>query len=286
MSTKRIFCETYLAIFLWCTAYIVTKLGLSDFDNITMSVVRYLSIGICAVIFLVIRRIPLPRVKDIPILLCLSGTGFFLYVLTYNEGAKDVSVSTASVIIAAAPLLTAVFSWMFFREKVSRKQVVYMVLAMVGTTIVCLWDGVFKLNGSVIWIVLALICFTAYNLLIHYKSPDYSPSIITVYTLIIAGIFFSIFLFFIDLPDFRVSQGGYICSVYLGVACSGLAYILWNRALNNTKQITKVTNALFTEPVITTLMGWMVFREIPSAGTLLGGILILIGLIGYERNRC
>lgn len=286
MSSKRIYFETYLAILLWSSAYIVTKIGLGDFNNVTMGVIRYVAVGACALIYMLVKRIPLPRLKDLPILFYLSGTGFFLYVLTYNEGAAGVSVSTASVIIAAAPILTAGFSWVVFREKVNKQQVVFMLISSVGTALVCFWDGVFSMNKDVIWIVLALLCFTFYNLLIHYKSPDYSPVNITVYTLIIAGLFFSLYLFFIDLPDIKDSPVGYASSIYLGLACSGLAYILWNRALNSTKQITKVTNALFTEPIITTIMGWMIFREMPSIGTVIGGVLIIIGLIGYERSRC
>lgn len=284
MKKCSVMIDTWLVIVIWCSAYIFTKVGLYYLDELSLSVYRYLSVGIVAFFYLIIKKVPLPKRKDLPTLIALSATGFFLYVITYNLGASKVSVSTASVIIAAAPLVTAAVASIFFHEKMGKLQVVALILSFIGTAIVCLWDGALMMNGELVWIVLSMLCFTAYNLLAHFKPLTYTALETTVYTLLITAV---AFLFFLPSTVSRttgVEIKGIMCVLYLGIVCSGLAYWLWNRALSHAEQATSVTNALFAEPVITSLMGWLAFQEIPSVGTLIGGLIILVGLYMFKKG--
>lgn len=284
MKKYSVIIDTWVSIVIWCSAYIFTKVGLNYLDALSLSVYRYLAVGVFALFYVVIKRVPLPKHKDMPTLIALSATGFFLYVITYNLGASKVSVSTASVIIAAAPLVTAAIAAILFHEKMGRIQVIALILSFIGTAIVCLWDGVVSMNGELLWIVMAMLCFTVYNLLAHFKPLMYTALETTVYTLLITAVAFLFFLPSTISRTPKVEIQGAMCVLYLGIVCSGVAYWLWNRALCNAEHTTDVTNALFAEPVITSFMGWFAFHERPSVGTLVGGLIILVGLYMFKKG--
>lgn len=275
--------KTWTAIVLWCLAYVFTKIGLDYFDEVTLSVLRYLAAGAATVLTMVVTKTGLPRLRDLPALAALSLSGFFLNVLTYNAGAGGVTVATASVILAATPLVTVLGACLFFKEKTTPLQRIALVIAFAGTAVVCLSDGVLNMNSSVIWILLSMVCFTVYNLLERFLKLPYTTVQRTQYSLLITAI---LFLFFIPSVKERTQAfplPGLLCAVFLGVVCSGIGFLFWNQALKKAKNTADVTNTLFTEPLITSIMGWMFFRELPGIGTIIGGVVILAGLILFER---
>lgn len=71
----------------------------------------------------------------------------------------------------------------------------------------------------------------------------------------------------------------------MGIVCSGLAYVLWAEALKKAERTVTVSNMLFLEPAITSVLGYIFLKEVPSAGTVIGGILILAGLWYFSENE-
>lgn len=188
-NSKAVFLAL-ITVVIWSGAYILTKIGLRYFYAFSLSVFRYLAGGAGMIILIVIHRDKPPAIRDVPYFFLLGLTGFTLYVLTFNYGAETVTAATSSVIIAAAPVTTAIGASLFFGEKMNRRQVVATVVECIGVIIVCTWDGVLQMNAGVIWIVLAMLCFTAYNLLARYMSGKYSAMKMTEYSLLTASITF------------------------------------------------------------------------------------------------
>lgn len=272
-----------ITVVIWSLAYVLTKIGLRYFDAFSLSVFRYLAGGAGMLILILIRREKLPALKDIPLFFLLGAFGFTLYVLTFNYGAESVTVATSSVIIAAAPVTTAIGAAIFFHEKMNHRQIAATIVECVGVIIVCTWDGVLQMNTGVIWIVLAMLCFTAYNLLARFLVNRYSSMQITEYSLLTASL---TFLFFTPAAVRRTHSyplPGILAVLAMGLICSGLAYILWAQAMKDADNTATVSNTLFAEPVITSLLGFLLLREIPTIGTLIGGVIILFGLILFSN---
>lgn len=268
-----------ITVIIWSLAYVLTKIGLKYFDAFSLSVFRYLAGGAGMLVLILIRREKLPALKDVPLFFLLGAFGFTLYVLTFNYGAGSVTVATSSVIIAAAPVTTAIGATIFFHEKLSKRKVAATIIECVGVVIVCTWDGVLQMNTGVIWIVLAMLCFTAYNLLARFLVSKYSSMQITEYSLLTASI---TFLFFTPAAVHRTHAyplPGILAVLAMGLICSGLAYILWAEAMKEADNTAVVSNTLFAEPVITSILGFLLLGEVPTVGTLIGGIVILAGLI-------
>ena len=71
----------------------------------------------------------------------------------------------------------------------------------------------------------------------------------------------------------------------LGIFSSAIAYILWGKALAIAEKTSDVTNFMFLTPLLSTILGFLLLKEIPSIGTFIGGSMILIGLILFQFGK-
>jgi len=70
---------------------------------------------------------------------------------------------------------------------------------------------------------------------------------------------------------------GWIAITFLGVFCSGFAYIFWSDALK-VLPVAQTGAFLYLEPLITVIIASLVLKEALLLATLVGGITILIGV--------
>ncbi|MCR5792853.1 MAG: DMT family transporter [Lachnospiraceae bacterium] len=280
---KSLLCA-YGAVVIWSLAYIGTKYGLLYYDPVSLSIFRYLAAGLFALLLCVLRREKMPTCRDMVLFILLGASGYSLYVLTYNMGAGEVSVSAASIIISIAPVTTALFSVVLFHEKLILRQSIAALIEFAGVVLVCLGSGEYRAGNAIWWIVASMGCFTVYNLLTRYVVGKYSALQITEYSLIAA-----LFMFLPATP-YAVAHtkvhavGGVICVLFLGVICSGAAYVLWAKAISETKETTSIANTLFLEPVITSLLGIITLSEYPKFQTWLGIGVVIFGLWLFETG--
>ncbi len=280
----QVFLLTWGTIIIWCLAYIFTKIGLQYFDALSLSVFRYLTAGIAVLLLILIRREKRPALKDIPMFILLGATGFTIYVLTFNYGALTVSVAASSVIISVTPIMTALFAVVLFHEKLNIVQIAAMILEFVGVIIVCMWDGVINMDKGIWWIILAMLSFTAYNILERFATRKYTALQTTEYSLLAAAV---MFLFLVPSSVKRTSSYplmGIISILFMGILCSAAAYAMWSKALSAADKTSDVTNALFLSPLLSSILSFIILKEIPSVGTIAGGIFILIGLVLFSQN--
>ncbi|MBQ6569765.1 MAG: DMT family transporter [Clostridia bacterium] len=268
----------YGAVIIWSLAFIGTKIGLEYFDPVTLSIYRYLAAGVFALILCAAGKKAVPARRDIPLFLLLGATGYFLYVLTFNMGAGGVSVSAASVIISIAPITTAVFSSVLFKEKMSARQLAAALIEFAGVAVVSFCGGENKAGSGVLWIVASLVCFTTYNLLTRYAAGKYTPLQITGYGLIAAFAMFLPMTPYAAAHTQKITVGGVLCVLLLGVICSGAAYVLWAKALAKSDGTLEAANALFLEPIITTLLGIFMLGEHPNLQMWIGIGIVAAGL--------
>jgi drug/metabolite transporter (DMT)-like permease len=65
--------------------------------------------------------------------------------------------------------------------------------------------------------------------------------------------------------------------LFLGIACSGLAYIFWYDALAEAGAA-QVASFLYIEPIVTVVVATLLIGEAATWSTLAGGATILLGV--------
>ena len=71
--------------------------------------------------------------------------------------------------------------------------------------------------------------------------------------------------------------------IYLGFFPGAIAYLFWVMAISKAKKVTTVTNFMFITPLLSTVMGLVVIREVPSLITIIGGCIIVGGSILFQK---
>ena len=77
---------------------------------------------------------------------------------------------------------------------------------------------------------------------------------------------------------------GWTGIAFLGIFCSGLAYIFWYDALQ-ALPVAQTGAFLYFEPVVTVIVAVLVLKERLYLATLLGGVLILAGVWLVNRTK-
>jgi drug/metabolite transporter (DMT)-like permease len=75
----------------------------------------------------------------------------------------------------------------------------------------------------------------------------------------------------------RLSSRGWLAVVFLGVLCSGVAYVFWYDALSLLPS-SQVGSFLYLEPLVTVTIAAALLGERLTAATLAGGLAILLGV--------
>jgi len=274
-----------VTIIIWSMAYILTKIGLKYYSPLGLSVFRYIAASIFFVLVVFVKNVPFPDIKDIPWFFALGATGFSIYVLTFNIGAQSVSVATSSIIIATTPIFTALAARMIFNEKISKIGWSGILIEFIGVIFICLWEGIFSLNIGILWILISAFSFSIYNILQRKLINKYTPIQTTTYSIFAGTIILLAFLPKV-LPELETSVWqANVSVIVMGIVCSGIAYLLWSKALYLADKTSDVSNFLFISPLLTTIMGFFTLFEIPSIGTWVGGVIIFLGIILFEKGK-
>jgi len=72
--------------------------------------------------------------------------------------------------------------------------------------------------------------------------------------------------------------------LFLGVGCSGVAYLLWYAALERSSAAS-VAAALYAQPLVTLAGGTMLLGEAVTGTTLWGGVLVLVGVYLVQKGE-
>jgi drug/metabolite transporter (DMT)-like permease len=85
-------------------------------------------------------------------------------------------------------------------------------------------------------------------------------------------------------PITHILFDGWIALTFLGVFCSGIAYIFWYDALQ-TLPVAQTGAFLYIEPIITVIVAAVVLHERLIFATIIGGITILVGVWMVNRTK-
>ncbi len=195
----------------------------------------------------------------------VSTTAFILAV-------KNTTVANVVVIIAAAPLVTAVLAWVLLGERTNNRTWIAIGLAMGGILVVVSGSlGGGGLTGDLLAVV-AILGF-GLNLVVWRLRPEMSR----VLVIALAGPASAV------VAAFQAQILGHSLRTYLLIALMGIVLGPFGRVAlaSATRYLTAAEVSLFApvETVAASLWAWLFFSEVPPGATLIGGAAILIGLL-------
>ena len=224
----------------------------------------------------------LPRKRDIPWFLASGGIGFFFYMIAFNQGQGTVTAATGSVVIATVPVITALFAWFVYGEKLMRFQWCAIAVEFVGVAVLTLMNSTFSVNTGLLWLLSAALALSIYNLLQRKLTKTYTALQASAYSILFGTGMLAVFA---PTAIREVSQAPAIQYFYLavlGVCSSAVAYVSWAKAFSKAKKTSQVSNYMFVTPFLTSILGFLLAGEVPDQATLVGGGIILLGVFLFN----
>lgn len=223
------------------------------------------------------------RLKDI---WCFAGTGFvslllfnicYFYSMQYNS-----SLSVAAILLYTAPAFVMLISVPLFKEKLTVKKLISLVLMTAGCVFVSgVFSGgaVFSLKGIVFGIGSGL-GYALYSIFGRFAiNRGYRSATISFYTFVFALLGSFVFC---DMPSalslvFSGSRAIFL-SIGIGFVCCVLPYIFYTKGLEGTDNSTASIIAT-AEPMLASVVGITVFKDRVSVWLILGIALMISGII-------
>ena len=115
----RVGIATVTTLIFWASAFAGIKVGLTAYSPGHLVLLRFLTASAVLLLYAFLVRMPFPEKKDIPILLLLGFIGITVYNLSLTYGETKVAAGSASLLIASAPIFTAILARFVLKEEIS-----------------------------------------------------------------------------------------------------------------------------------------------------------------------
>ena len=228
-------------------------------------------------------RTRVPRRQDLGWIVGCGFFGMFSYQLLLNFSERHVPAGTASIIVAAAPLVSIAVARVLFHERVTAYTVAGSAVALAGVTTVCSARAGLSVSGSLWAVVLAMIVQGVYHPLQRPLLRTYRGIEVATYSMV-AGTLMTLPLVPLGWSSLSHASGaGWAGAVYLGLVPSALGFVLWGFAATHLPTAT-LTSLLYLVPPVAVLIAWLWLHEVPSLVELAGGLLVLGGVIIVTRG--
>ncbi|MCI7303005.1 MAG: DMT family transporter [Clostridiales Family XIII bacterium] len=287
MNNKiRVHLYAFITVLIWGSGFPFTRMIGDQISSCSLGFIRcFLSAAVLLMIGKASHmRKPFCK-KDLGWFFLSGALGFSLYLTFFSLGLETLSSATGSIITSITPILVAMAAIKLYGERINFIGWISIFCAFVGVVILLLWNGVFAIDIGAVWMLLTALVFAGYNLLNRkFAKMGYTDIEVTTYSAVFGTIQTLIFLPQAASDMLHADTASNLSAVYLGVIAGAAAYYLWGKALVLAERTSEVTNYLFINPLIAAIIGFLMLREMPDMGTLIGGIIIIVSVVTFSKK--
>ncbi|SHK96174.1 DMT family transporter [Streptomyces yunnanensis] len=263
---------------LWGSAFPAIRIALPDYTPASIAVLRIAVALVLLVPCLALGRVGRLRRDDAVRMAAFGVTGMTAYQLLLYTGEQSVEGGTAALLITASPVFATLLGIAFLRERPGGRGVAGLVIALCGAVLVAVTTGGGSgtLAGAAAIILAAATQATSFIL----QKPllnRYSGVECTFY-----GSLFGL-VPMLPLAPSALAQAataqvsGTAAVVWLGLACTVLAFWTWSRTLRTASAATS-SLVLYGVPVAALALDAALLHVLPAPTSILGGVLVLTGI--------
>jgi len=274
---------------IWGTTYLAIRIGVGHLPPMLFAGLRWLTAGSALLIYFKIRKVKLPRGKD---LLNLSIVGLALI------GCGNGLVVTAEKFVPSgitALFLTTLPLWMVGGEaisglgqKLNLKIIVGLLFGLAGAVLIFSHDiknifdssyiiGMFCLTGSVI-------CWSFGSIYSKYKKVKVPLFVGSSIQMFVAGIAQTIVgLLLGEAAKFHFNYESFLAFSYLLIMGSLIGYGSYIYAIAHLP-LSLVSTYAYINPIIALFLGWLILDEQITITIVIAAVIILIGVLIVKQG--
>lgn len=218
--------------------------------------------------------------RDVPWLMAIGGLGMGLLHVTWNMSVVMNGMAVATVLQYNAPFFVAIISWLVWREPLTRRKVVAVLLAFAGTILVSQfdWRAGSQMTWTGFWVGLGTaVSFSNISLFGKKLSGDYNTWTILLYTFLFGALVLLPFQLGHWLPQTVTGTAG-LAMLGLVLVTSVIGYALYTNGLNRLQSSVAVIVATMEVP-FAALVAFLAFGQRLDGRQILGAILVVGGIV-------
>ena len=287
------YAEALAAALFWGASFVATKVALREISPVTLIVLRF-GMGVIILSFAVwrLRVFKLISRRDWLLLAVLGAIGVPIHQGLQANGLVVTAATSVAWLVALTPVFTAILAWVFLSESFGPMKTVGLVIAFLGAILVitkgAFTPDVLKLPSTT-GDFLALASSLNWAIFTIASKPVLKrlhPTLMVTYMMAIGWLL--LLPFFANAQGWneigRLSVEGWIGVGFLGVFCSGLAYIFWYDALSRL-EASQTAAFIYIEPLVTVVVAAIVLGEAFTPIAFIGGLTILFGVYLVNRSK-
>src|ERR1041384_5299138 len=239
MNIKAIV-KALFAVSAWGASFVATKIALQYAAPSTVVWLRFtMGVVILGVAVIFSKQIALPQGRDWGYFAILGFLGITFHQWLQSTGLLTAQATTTAWIVASTPIFIALLGFFVLQEHLAWYQIVGILLATVGVLLVVtkgnlstLVAGRFGTPGDFL-IMLSAVNWAVFSTLSRPGLRKHPATLMMFYVMSFGWLFTSI-LFFAGSGIQQIAsipRNGWLAIAFLGIFCSGIAYIFWYGAL-------------------------------------------------------
>ncbi len=280
----RVLLALGVTIVIWSSAFAGIRASLEAYTPGHVALLRFLVGSLLLIFYAVSVRMPLPSWRDLPAVLVGGFLGFTVYHVGLSYGEVTVEAGSASLLIASVPVFTALLATGFLNERLGKLGWVGTAVSFLGVALISLGEGSgLGLDPGTVPILVAAI---GESLFFVFQKPyleKYGSLRFTTYSIWAGTLFMLVFLPGLSGEIQAAPLGATLSVVYLGVFPTVIAYIALAYAFAR-MPASNAASFLYLVPVLAFLVAWVWLGEVPTALSVIGGVISLSGVILVNRS--
>ena len=270
--------------FMWSLSFIFYRIGVPEFGSLAFASLRVVLAGLTMLVFVLIKKKNRQGiVKNWKVLTLVGLFSAAIPFILFSFSARSVNAGVLAVLNASVPMMSGFIASTFFKDRLSKKQILGLVIGVIGVVILMsenlFGDQSATLGSGLLPMGYALLACVGYavgaNITRNYLD-NVSPVAITAGSLIIA----SVIMLPVALYEFpygkSISLTAWVSVICIGVLSTAIALIFMNQLIKSIGPM-RATSITLVIPIFAIVLGYLLLGEALDTPAIIGSVVILFG---------
>ncbi|HDC6181152.1 TPA: DMT family transporter [Staphylococcus aureus] len=273
------FLSYLFTIILWGSAFPMIKIALNDFSAESLSAFRLILETIILLPFVIIKKLPTPELRDIPVIFILGFCGFVIYHTALNFGETLISAGISGILVSTTPIFSSALAYIFLKEHFSKWNWLSSLVAFIGISIISISKDDYT-TINVLGVFIILLASFSESLYFTFQKKyieKYGFIAFTLYTIMASSPFMLIFIPEIINDIHGATFTSIVSVLYLAIFPTIIPYVLLAYIVKSVG-VSDATMSLYLTPIVSLLLSYLLLDELPTTLAIIGGIITLLGV--------
>ncbi|HFD6380102.1 TPA: DMT family transporter [Staphylococcus aureus] len=273
------FLSYLFTIILWGSAFPMIKIALNDFSAESLSAFRLILATIILLPFVIIKKLPTPELRDIPVIFILGFCGFVIYHTALNFGETLISAGISGILVSTTPIFSSALAYIFLKEHFSKWNWLSSLVAFIGISIISISKDDYT-TINVLGVFIILLASFSESLYFTFQKKyieKYGFIAFTLYTIMTSSPFMLIFIPEIINDIHGATFTSIVSVLYLAIFPTIIPYVLLAYIVKSVG-VSDATMSLYLTPIVSLLLSYLLLDELPTTLAIIGGIITLLGV--------